>query len=114
MTATGKWGHAVFVLVMSGVALGGCQLYWYKADADFASFTADHQACLRRSGIPIDEDRSRVRVDLDVYRACLKARGWARVERTKNFTEPGYFRGQEKEGPVGLDEPPTQVPAFNR
>ena len=114
MTATGKWTRAIFVVVISGVALGGCQFYWYKADADFASFTPDHQACLRRSGIPSDEDRSRVRVDLDVYRACLKARGWARFERTKNLAEPGYFRGQEKEGPVGLDEIPKQVPAFNR
>jgi hypothetical protein len=91
------------------ILLAGCQLYWVKPGADMAAFTADHHACVKTAGHPVDEAKTRVLVNLDVYRACLKARGWTREEGSKFANPPGFFRGLEDEGPVALGDVPKQV-----
>jgi len=86
----------------------GCQLYWTKPAGTLEAFSGDHRACVRTVGAPPGE--ARVLVNLDMYRACLRARGWERVTASSSATQPGMFRGLEEEGPVGVDEVPQQVP----
>jgi hypothetical protein len=56
----------------------------------------------------------RVLVNLDLYRACLRSRGWKRETGSSFSNPPGFFRGQEHEGPVGLAEVPEQTPTEER
>jgi hypothetical protein len=50
----------------------------------------------------------RVLVNLDLYRACLKAKYWQRVTGAKAGVPIGYFRGQENEGPIRPSDLPAQ------
>jgi hypothetical protein len=88
--------------------LAGCQLYWLKPGADMAAFTSDHHACVKTAGSAVGADI--VLVNLDLYRGCLKARGWQRETGSTYRNPPGYYRGLEDEGPVRLGEVPRQVP----
>jgi hypothetical protein len=99
-------------LALSAVALAGCQLYWIKRGATTEAFTADHQACVQTAAVPHLNDQ--VLVNLDLYRACLRARGWQRETGSTFENPPGYFRGQENEGPVRLGDVPKQVPTSTR
>jgi hypothetical protein len=96
------------VLLVLTVSLSGCQLYWRKPGTDFAAFTADHGACLKTAGAPPGEKI--VLVNLDMYRACLKAKGWQRETGSTVSNPPGYYRGLENPGPVTLDHVPQQIP----
>jgi hypothetical protein len=53
-----------------------------------------------------------VLVNLDLYRACLKSKGWARVAGAKASTPAGLYRGQEDEGPITVGDLPRQVPVM--
>jgi hypothetical protein len=59
-------------------------------------------------GVLPGEDR--VLVNLDLYRASLKYRGWKRETGSKFSNPPGYFRGLEDERPVRPGDVPAQVP----
>ena len=87
------------------------QLYWQKPGADLAAFSADNQACARTAGTPL-KGEDLVLVSLDLYRACLKHRGWTRETESNFGTPPGFFRGWEDEGPVSPDAVPQQVPTM--
>jgi hypothetical protein len=50
----------------------------------------------------------RLLVNLDLYRACLKAKDWQRVTGAKAGVSIGYFRGQENEGPIRPSDLPAQ------
>jgi len=100
-------GRLVGLLVLV-LVLGGCQLYWVKPGGDLAAFTTDHQTCLKTAGMPMKEDW--VMVNVDFYRACMKSYGWQRENASKTDVPPGYFRGQEDEGPVRLVTIPQQTP----
>jgi hypothetical protein len=94
-------------LGLGTLLLTGCQLYWIKPGADMAAFTSDHHACVKTAGVPPGAER--VLVNLDLYRACLRSRGWQRETGSTVSNPPGYFRGQEHEGPVALGEVPEQT-----
>jgi hypothetical protein len=89
--------------------LTGCQLYWQKPGANLAAFSADHRSCVTTAATALPGEE-RVLVNLDLYRACLKYRGWKRETGSKFSNPPGYFRGLEDEGPVRPDEVPEQIP----
>ena len=99
-------------LGLGTLLLAGCQLYWVKPGADMAAFTSDHQACVKTAGVPPGAER--VLVNLDLYRACLRQQGWKRETGSSHGNPPGYFRGQESEGPVALNEVPEQTPTMER
>jgi len=101
-----------FGLALCVVALAGCQLYWLKPGADMTGFTNDHQSCVKAAGSPVGDDR--LLVNLDMYKACLKSRGWKRETGSSMANPPGYFRGLESEGPVRLGEVPKQPPTMER
>jgi hypothetical protein len=91
------------VLLLSALAIAGCQSYWRKPGADDLAFAADHRDCLGRAGVDVGGDR--VLVDLDVYRACLRMHGWKRGTGGGS----GRYRGLENEGPVPRDALPEEV-----
>jgi hypothetical protein len=101
-----------FVLALCVLALAGCQLYWIKPGADMTGFTTDHQACVKMAGSSAGDDR--VLVNLGMFKACMKSRGWARETGSRWGNPPGYFRGLENEGPVRLSEVPEQTPTMER
>ena len=55
-----------------------------------------------------------VLVNLDMFKTCMKSRGWQREIGSKYGNPPGYYRGLEGEGPVRLDEIPKQIPTMER
>jgi hypothetical protein len=97
-------------LAATAVLFTGCQLYWLKPGADMSAFTNDHHACVRTAGTPVGTD-DKLFVNLDVYRACLRARGWQRETGSKFANPPGYYRGLEDEGPVRPGDVPLQIPS---
>src|SRR5690349_20002329 len=104
------------LLALTAIVLvfGGCQLYWRKPGVeDVNAFAPDHHACIKTAGVPAQSENT-VLVNVDLYRACLKDRGWHRETGGTFSNAPGYFRGQENEGPVRLGELPKQVPATDR
>jgi hypothetical protein len=69
--------------------LGGCGLhYWGKTGAAQDDFNRDSAACSKEAspqyGIFID----------DVYRACLRGRGWTRAQHQAP-PPAGFYRGIE-------------------
>ena len=71
------------------VGLGGCGLhYWAKPGASQDDFNRDSAACAKEAspqyGIFIE----------DVYRACLRARGWTRTQQQAP-PPAGWYRGIE-------------------
>jgi hypothetical protein len=100
------------VLALCVLALAGCQLYWLKPGADMTAFTVDHNACVKTAGSEVGPEV--VLVNLDMYRACLKVRGWQRETGSTYGNPPGYYRGLETEGPVRVGEVPKQVPTMER
>jgi hypothetical protein len=94
-------------IVVAGQLLTGCQLYWTKPSARLDAFAPDHRDCVVAAGRPIPND-DRMLVALDLYRACLRSRGWERVTGSKVGVPPGYIRGLENEGPVRPNELPAQ------
>ena len=92
----------------------GCQLYWSKPDMQHygavGPFANDHRECIRTAGVPPGAER--VLVNLDLYRACLKSKGWQRVTGAKGGVSAGMMRGQEDEGPVSVDDFPRQTPVM--
>jgi hypothetical protein len=100
--------RVVLTAVLVALALSGCQLYWQKPKADLAAFTTDHQACTKIAASPAGDGR--VFVNIDMYRACLRSKGWQRETSSSMGTPPGYFRGHENPGPVD----PLMVPEQTR
>jgi hypothetical protein len=92
------------VLLLSALAIAGCQHYWRKSGADPLAFAADHRDCLGRAGVDVGGDR--VLVNLDVYQACLRMHGWKRERATGGS---GRYRGLEDEGPVPRDALPEEI-----
>jgi hypothetical protein len=106
--------HRFLSVALIVVLLTGCQLYWHKPGVvDVNAFAADHNACIKNTGVPAQAENT-VLVNLDLYRACLKDRGWQRETGSKISNPHGFFRGQENEGPVRLGELPRQVPTMDK
>jgi len=70
-------------------ALGGCGLhFWNKPGGTLDDFNRDSSACAKEAspqyGVYIE----------DLYRACLRARGWTRAQQ-QSPPPPGWYRGIE-------------------
>jgi len=92
--------------------LAGRQFDWtkppYNPVVALGEFQTDRLACLRIARTPPGAEP--VFVTPDLYRACLKSKGWGRVTGATAGTPPRLFRGQEDEGPVALDQTATAGP----
>jgi hypothetical protein len=100
----------VALRIVPALALAGCQAYWTKPNATLEQFRGDHTACVHTVGIPMarDGDRDTLFVYEDVYKECLKSRGWQRVQ---SGASPGRFRGIEDNALVREDWFPEQTPS---
>ena len=88
--------------------LAGCgKHYWNKPGAGFDDFSQDSVACAREHAMYSSADRGYGIVRVDMYRACLKERGWVRAQQVEPIPA-GWFRGIEDDDPVRLDAAPAQ------
>jgi hypothetical protein len=91
-------GIAVLVVGLAA-GLSGCRYYWYKPQTTAEAFARDNDACLQeaRSATPATQ-RYGV-VNQEVYRACLRSRGYQREKKlpppTGSPPDAGYHRGYE-------------------
>lgn len=96
------------VAVTLGLLLTGCgKHFWTKSGAGFAEFAQDHKECATQVATFKSADGSQGYVSDNLYRACLRSRGWVRAQQ-QDPPPPGWFRGVEDEGLTRLDAPPTQ------
>jgi hypothetical protein len=80
------------VVALLVVTLGGCgKHYWVKTGTQPDDFNRDSTACTAEATPTPGAARYGIVVE-DVYRACMRARGWAR-RQSHEPVPPGYYRG---------------------
>lgn len=92
--------------VMAGLLLVGCgKHYWGKPGAGPADFQRESAECARENAVQMSANKDYGIVIADLYKACLKTRGW---QRAQQFEPPpaGWFRGIEEDGLMRLEAPP--------
>jgi hypothetical protein len=99
--------YPVIWVVVALLVVGCGKHYWSKPGAGFADFSHDSTACARENALYSSADRNYGIVRLELYRACLKGRGWARAQHVEPIAG-GWFRGIEDDDVVRLDAPPPQ------
>jgi len=82
-----------FLAISLAVMLGGCRYYWYKPESTAEQFGKDNEECLRESRSATPATARFSIVNQDVYRACLRVRGYAREKKAS--APAGYHRGYE-------------------
>jgi hypothetical protein len=83
------WPRRALLVVALAAALAGCgRHYWNRPGASLEEFNRDSAACAKDAspqyGILIE----------DIYRACLRARGWNRAQQQEP-PPAGWYRGIE-------------------
>jgi hypothetical protein len=90
--------YAVFVvtvLPLLAAALTGCKHYWGKPGATAEQFSRDSTECAKEaSPAPSAAAHVRGKESERIYKACMRARGWARDQKPDPPGE-GWFRGIE-------------------
>ena len=75
--------------IVIGLFLAGCgQHYWQGSGRGIGEFQTDSGQC-------IQEAKSKYEVSDPIYRRCMQARGWARVQT--HYPSYSQFRGPEDE-----------------
>ena len=101
--------RAPIAVVVVSLFLAGCgKHYWNKPGASFADFSQDSRECAQENAIYTTGSRSYGIVREDLYRACMRGRGWARAQHQD--PPQGWFRGIEGDDLVKLDAPPPPPP----
>ena len=80
--------------VLAALASSGCTaFYWSKPGSTPEQFTMDSQDCAKQAA-PSSAAMNQGVMIQEVYRGCLKQRGY---ERSKQYqpVAPGYYRGIE-------------------
>jgi hypothetical protein len=96
--------------VIAGLLLVGCgKHYWSKPGAGPADFQRESGECARENAVQTSANKDYGIVIADLYKGCLKARGW---QRAQQFEPPpaGWFRGIEEDGLMRLEAPPPVSP----
>src|SRR5262245_56067373 len=101
-----RWSRALGLTIIVGLLLVGCgKHYWSKAGAGPADFQRESSECARENAVQTSANKDYGIVIADLYKDCLKARGW---QRAQQFEPPpaGWFRGIEEDGLMRLEAPP--------
>jgi len=92
-----------------GLLLVGCgKHYWSKPGAAASDFNRDSAECARENAVQMTANKDYGIVIADLYKLCLKSRGWNRAQQLEPVPA-GWFRGIEEDGPMKL-EPPAAAP----
>jgi len=93
-----------------GLLLVGCgKHYWNKSGAADSDFNRDSMECARENSVQMTANKDYGLVIADLYKMCLKARGWTRAQQLEPVPT-GWYRGIEEDGPMKLAPPPGQEP----
>src|SRR5499426_733361 len=95
-----------------GLLLVGCgKHYWSKPGAAASDFNRDSAECARENAVQVTANKDYGIVIADLYKMCLKARGWNRAQQLEPVPA-GWYRGIEEDGPMKFAPPtPAQEPA---
>jgi hypothetical protein len=105
MIATLRRRTSTLAWVLGALALAGCGRFYYTrpgATPTLSDFDADSRACIRDVGVPSGNGQYAL-VAKEPYQRCMLARGWTREQKVEPV-EPGWYRGVESDGVVGLAE----------
>jgi hypothetical protein len=93
------------VLVVVGLLLVGCgKHYWGKAGAAPEDFQRESMECARENSVQMTSNKDYGIVIADLYKMCLRSRGWSRAQQLEP-PPAGWYRGIEEDGPMRF--PPT-------
>lgn len=96
------------LIVMVSLLLVGCgKHYWGKPGSSFTDFSQDTRECAQEHAMYMSGNKEYGIVSPDLYRACMKSRGWTRQQH-QDPPPPGWFRGIEGDEIVRLDALPPQ------
>ncbi|PYN86272.1 MAG: hypothetical protein DMD87_17630 [Candidatus Rokuibacteriota bacterium] len=89
-----------------GLLLVGCgKHYWNKPGAGPSDFNRDSAECARENSVQMTANKEYGIVIADLYKMCLKSRGWNRAQQLEP-SPAEWFRGIEEDGPMRF-APPT-------
>ena len=98
--------RAFGLAVVAALVLVGCgKHYWNKPSAGADEFAKDSSECARANAMYMSTNKEYGIVIADLYKSCLKARGWNRAQQFEP-APAGWFRGIEEDGPMRLEMPP--------
>ena len=89
-----RMAHLVAVFPILVTALAGCKHYWGKPGGTAEQFETDSRECLKESS-PTPQMVAYGARSEQIYRGCLRARGWTRAEKDAHNPPPGWYRGVE-------------------
>lgn len=88
------WSLVIVALLCST----GCgAMYWWRPNATAADFNRESDACIKDATIAHGVGNE------EVYRACMRSKGWGRVQGS----DPNHYRGPEE--PEEFGNHPAQV-----
>jgi len=97
------------VALAIGLLLVGCgKHYWNKPGAADSDFNKDSMDCARENSVQMTPNKDYGRVIADLYKMCLRARGWNRAQQLEPVPA-GWYRGIEEDGPMKFS-PPSSTP----
>ena len=88
-TKTRRLAHASVLTFAIGLAAAGCAHYWERPGGSVEDFQRDSEACIEDAKAS-PYGRSSLE---PVYRACMRGKGWKRVE--VSVADTSQFRGPE-------------------
>ena len=86
-------GRALLLGTMLMATTGCGRFYWFKSAATQADFNRDSTSCANEAGLTPEAGRYGIVIH-DVYRACLRAKGWVRKQQVEPPPQ-GWYRGVE-------------------
>jgi len=91
-------GWPILVALALFLSVGCGVHYWQRQGANVQDFERDRNGCVTEAKVP------RLNFEPEqLYRACMRARGWQRVQ--VGVPEPNQFRGPEEV--AEFDNPPS-------
>jgi hypothetical protein len=83
--------------VLSLLLFTGCgtQMFWERPGATVADFDRDHAACFNEAKTAYNVGSEQV------YKACLRAKGWTRGTTGTGLPDANHFRGIEDDDQFG-------------
>ena len=98
------------LIVGVGLLLVGCgRHYWNKPGAAASDFNRDSAECARENSVQMTANKDYGIVIADLYKLCLKSRGWSRAQQLEPLPA-GWFRGIEEDSPMKLEPPAPATP----